>query len=306
MTADRSCEGRVALVTGASQGGTGTAIAIRLAAEGARVAITARTVEGLEETRGRIEAIGGRCLVLPADLSEPGGGRAELVPRTEDAFGPVDILVNNAAANGYRPFEETTDRGLERCLQVNLWAPWELMKAVLPGMRARGRGWIVNLTSFSAELPPGPPFPTNKPATGGFQYGASKAALNRLTVSAASECWGQGIAVNALSPQAAIATPSLVAAGWIDEAMFEPLDTMAEAALALCTGDPAVLTGRIAYSLQLLSELNRPVRDLTGGCLVAGWQPDDLPAVVARQEAKLAGQGWNDAYSFGRSHSPRS
>lgn len=303
--AGRSCEGKVALVTGASQGGTGTAIAIRLAAEGAKVAITARSVEGLEQTRQRIEDIGGECLVLPADLSTPDGGRAELVPRTEAELGPIDILVNNAAMNGYYPFDQTTPANLERCLQVNLWAPWELMCQVVPGMRERGRGWILNLTTFSAELPPGPPFPSNKPAKGGFQYGASKAALNRLTVTAASECEGQGIAVNALAPQAAIATPQLVAAGWIDDTMFEPLDTMAEAALALCTADPNVLTGRIAFSLQLLLELRRPVYDLHGENLVDGWQPDDLPPVIARQEEKLAKQGWPDAYSFNRVHSPR-
>ena len=301
----RSCDGQVALVTGASRGGTGTAIAVRLAAEGAKVAITARTVAGLEETRRRIEAIGGECLVLPADLADPNGGRSELVARTDAEFGPVDILVNNAAVNGYFRFEETTARALEQCLQVNLWAPWELMAAVVPGMRDRGRGWILNLTSFAAELPPGPPFPTNRPAKAGFQYGASKAALNRLTVTAASECEGQGIAVNALTPQAAIATPSLVEAGWIDETMFEPLETVAEASLALCSGDPARLTGRIAYSLQLLTELKRPVFDLHGDQLVDGWQPDDLPAIIARQEAKLATQQWPDAYSFGRMNSPR-
>jgi NAD(P)-dependent dehydrogenase (short-subunit alcohol dehydrogenase family) len=299
------CEGRVALVTGASRGGTGTAIALRLAAEGAKVAITARTESGLEETRARIEAGGGECLVLPADLSRPDGGRAELVARTVEAFGPIDILVNNAAAGGYAPFEEVTPRHLERCLQVNLWAPWELMTAVLPGMRERGAGWIVNLTTFSAELPPGPPFPNNRPAKGGFAYGATKAALNRLTVSAASECEGQGIAVNALSPQAAILTPDLIAGGWIDQAMFEPLETMGEAALALCTADPAVLTGRIAFSLQLLQELRRPVRDLAGDELVDGWQPDDLAPVIAGQEANLAEKGWPDPYTFGRVHSPR-
>lgn len=303
--AARTCEGLVALVTGASQGGTGTAIAVRLAAEGAKVAITARTVDGLEETRRRIEEAGGTCLVLPADLADPGGGRTDLVRKTEAEFGLVDILVNNAAVNGYHPFDEARPEDLERCLQVNLWAPWELMKDVVPGMRARGRGWILNLTSFAAELPPGPPFPNNKPATGGFQYGASKAALNRLTVAAASECLKDGIAVNGLTPQAAIATPSLVAAGWIDETMYEPLETMAEAALALCSSVPDVLTGRIAFSLQLLLELRRPVRDLQGEQLLKDWQPDDLPAVIARQEAKLATQGWPDAYSFGRVHSPR-
>ncbi len=300
-----TCDGRVALVTGASKGGPGTAIAVRLAAEGARVVITARDEAGLEVTRARIAAAGGECLVLPADLSDPGGARTELVARTEAAFGPVDILVNNAAAGGYAPFDEVPARHLERCLQVNLWAPWELMTAVVGGMRERGSGWILNLTSFSAELPPGPPFPSNKPSKAGFAYGASKAALNRLTVAAASECEGQGVAVNALAPQAAIATPQLVAAGWIDETMFEPLEATAEAALALCTGDPEVLTGRIAFSLQLLQELGRPVRDLAGDALVAGWQPADLPAIIAAQEANLAERGWPDAFDFGRGHSPR-
>ena len=192
------CKGQVALVTGASKGGTGTAIALRLAAEGAKVAVTARTLKGLEETQRRIETIGGQAYVIPCDLSNPGGGRAGLVERVESELGPIDILVNNAAVNGYEPFDATTPDALERCLQVNLWAPWELMRGVVTGMRARGRGWILNLTSFAAELPPGPPFPTNKPAKAGFQYGASKAALNRLTIAAASECEGQGIAVNAL------------------------------------------------------------------------------------------------------------
>jgi NAD(P)-dependent dehydrogenase (short-subunit alcohol dehydrogenase family) len=136
-------------------------------------------------------------------------------------------------------------------------------------------------------------------------YGAAKAALNRLTVAVASECESQGIAVNALTPQAAIATPALVAGGWIEDRMFEPLETMAEAALALCTADPDVLTGRIAFSLQFLLEQRRPVRDLAGDRLVEGWQPDDLPAVIARQGAALAEAGWFDAYDFGRVHSPR-
>ena len=303
--AEQVCDGKVALVTGASKGGTGTAIAIRLAAEGARVAITARTVEGLLETQRRIVAMGGEALVHPCDLSDPNGGRAELIDQVEKQLGPIDILVNNAAVNGYRPFEKTRTDELEHCLQVNLWAPWELMKGIVSGMRARGRGWILNLTSFAGELPPGPPFPTNKPAKEGFQYGASKAALNRLTVSAASECESDGIAVNALSPQAAVATPSLVAAGWIDETMFEPLETMAEAALTLCSENPVVMTGRIAYSLQLLHELRRPVRDLQGVHLVEGWQPGDLPAVIARQEEVLAGWGWPNAYSFDRGHRSR-
>ncbi len=298
------CEGRIALVTGASQGGTGTAVAVRLAAEGADVAITARTVGGLEETASRIEALGRRVLVLPCDLSDPDGGRASLVGRTEAELGPLDILVNNAAAGGFKPFEDWTEPAIDDLLQVNLYAPWQLMRDAVAGMRARGRGWIVNLTTFCAELPPGPPFPTNKPAKAGAGYGATKAALNRLTIEVASECEGQGIAVNALTPQAAIATPQLVAGGWIADGFYEPLDTMAEAALALCTADPAVLTGRIAYSLQLLVELGRPVYDVEGGALVEGWQPADLTPVIARQGAMLTDVGWPDPFRFGRVHSP--
>jgi NAD(P)-dependent dehydrogenase (short-subunit alcohol dehydrogenase family) len=297
---DRSCEGQVALVTGASAGGTGTAIAIRLAAEGAKVAITARTVEGLERTRERIEAIGGECLVLPADISDPAGGRRELVSRTEARLGPVDILVNDAHASNLKPFEESTADELAYSLQVNFIGPWELMKAVVPGMRERRRGWILNLTTLAAELPSGPPFPDF--ASSFFQYGSSKAALNKLTVTAAGACEGQGIAVNALSPVLFIATPRLLAAPTLPGAhqpLFEPLEAMAEAALTLCSGDPDVLTGRIAYSLQLLAELRRPVRDLHGEHLVEGWQPDDLPAMVARQVESLAERGWLNPYGLG-------
>jgi len=290
---DRTCEGQVALVTGASQGGTGTAVAIRLAAAGAKVAITARNEEGLEQTKRRIEAIGGKCIVLPADLAHPNGGRNELVPRTESEFGPVDILVNDAFVSASESFDETTSEVLERSLQVNFLGPWELMKAVVPGMRERRRGWILNLTTRTAELQPGPPFPAFPKSF--FAYGAAKAALNRLTNSAASVCEGQGIAVNALAPVAIIATPSNMANARIagqSDTLYEPLETMAEAALALCSGDPAKLTGRIAYSLKLLVELRRPVFDLSGELLVEGWQPDDLPAVIARREEDLAKHGW--------------
>src|SRR5207249_1031983 len=109
-------------------------------AEGARVAITARSVAGLEETRQRIEAIGGECLVFPVDLADPSGGRKELVARVEAELGPIDILVNNAAANGYVPFDQARPKDVDICFQVNLWAPWELMSAVVGGMRTRGRG----------------------------------------------------------------------------------------------------------------------------------------------------------------------
>src|SRR5690606_260 len=97
-----------------------------------------------------IEALGRRCVVLPADMGDPDGGRAELVARTESELGPIDILVNSAAVGGYKPFDQWTPAELERMQQVNVWGPWLLMQQVVPGMRERGRGAIVNLTSFAA------------------------------------------------------------------------------------------------------------------------------------------------------------
>jgi len=294
-----ACGGRVAIVTGASKGGTGTAIALRLAAEGASVALVARDEQGLDTTAERIRVAGGPpTLVLPVDLSDPNGGRDELVGTVEAGLGPVDILVNNAAVNGYRPFDEWTPRRLEVTQQVNVWAPWRLMADVAPSMRARGSGWIVNITSFAAALPPGPPFPSTLVATQGSGYGVSKAALNRLTASVAAELHASGVVVNALAPQSAIATPHLLAEGTLPAERFEPLETMAEAVLALCTCE-ASLTGRVLRSLELLVELDRPVMDLQGVRPVDGWQPVDLPQVIERQSQQLTERGWPHPFGSG-------
>ncbi len=289
------CEGRVALVTGASQGGTGTALAIRLAAEGARVAITARSAEGLERTRKRIEEVGAAPLVIECDLADPDGGRDALVARIEAAFGPLDILVNNAAIGSYQPFDTFSAADLECSQQINVWAPWVLCQQAIPGMRERHQGWVLNMTTSVAALPPGPPFANSGPSKTGTLYGGSKAMLNRFSVGLASEVEGQGIGVNTLTPQAAILTPALEPAlekGAIHKDLFEPLETMVEAALALCAASPDLLHARIGYSLDLLLELDRPVRSLDGRTLLEGWQPADLPERLRRQrESLVEGKG---------------
>ncbi|HEX4862864.1 MAG TPA: SDR family NAD(P)-dependent oxidoreductase [Acidimicrobiales bacterium] len=307
----RILEGKVALVTGASQGGTGRSVAIRFAAEGARVAVTARDRNGLEETLAAIESVGSTGIVLPADLGDPNGSRTFLVDATQEALGPIDILVNNAMAADFKPIEDWTLEQLDIVQQVNVWAPWLLSGQVLPGMRDRGRGWILNLTSSAAELPPGPPYGLLAKAGYGT-YGVTKAAINRLTLIAAAENEGRGVAVNALTPQAAIATPVIIESGAVAALagdgdpswMFEPVDTMAEAALALCSGDPDVLTGRIAYSLQLLVELGRPVYDLRGTKLVDGFQPHDLPNQIRRQYEFHLTSGGPDMLALNRPSTP--
>jgi citronellol/citronellal dehydrogenase len=276
---ERLCEGRVALVTGASRG-IGKALAMRLAAEGADVAVVARSLDAtklgssLRETATSVEALGGRVVAIEADLADRAFNASALMDQIEGQLGPVDILVNNAAAGGYRPFADWTPQTLRDVQQVNVWAPWELCRRCVPGMRAQGSGWILNLSSVAAVLPSAGA--TGMVAVGGSLYGGTKAMLNRFTTSLAAELHGSGVRANTLAPQAATATESVVVSierGHIRARDTEPLETMIEAALALVTGE---LSGRVAYSLELLNELRRPVRDLHGETLVDGWQPGDF------------------------------
>ena len=307
----RSLEGMVALVTGASEGGTGRSTAVRFAAEGAKVAITAPNEDGLLETLAMIEDVGSTGLVMPADFGDRDGVWRTLIERTEAQLGPIDVLVNNAVTALMQPVEMWTLEELELTQQINVWVPWMLMTQVLPGMRERGRGWILNLTSSAGELPPGPPY--GAIAKMGYAgYGANKAAINRLTTAAAAETEDEPIAVNALSPQITIGTPSVMAGRVMEEILgtddvsytLEPPAAMAEAALALCTGDPMVLTGRIAFSLQLLLELERPVYDIRGEELMPGVQPADLPEKLRRQFAFQREYGGPDVTTFNRPSTP--
>jgi NAD(P)-dependent dehydrogenase (short-subunit alcohol dehydrogenase family) len=279
------CAGMVALVTGGSRG-IGKAIALRLAAEGAAVCVTGRSGDpgshelpgSLRETVDEIVASGGMATAFAADLSDPAFDRSRIVAHVEHEFGAgIDILVNNAAAPrtfGVGFLDMTRELFMES-VEVNAWAAWELGALVAKGMRERQRGWILNISSRAAGPKVGPPYPSTQVGAQ-VLYGATKAMLDRITTGAAMELYDAGVAVNALAPEAAVMTENAATLISVPESSIEPVEAFTEAAIALVTGDPRELTGRVAYSLSLLDELKRPVRTLDGDALVPGWQPGEI------------------------------
>jgi NAD(P)-dependent dehydrogenase (short-subunit alcohol dehydrogenase family) len=266
--------GRRALVTGGSRG-IGAGVAERLAAEGADVALVARTLEAhdhldgsLRETAHRLRCHGGEVEIIVADLSDP-TDRARVVPEAVDGLGgPIDVLVNNAAAAIY---DSPVDISLKRrriLFEVNVHAPLDLAQAVIPAMRSAGAGWIVNVSSGAARSWAGPPFALGAPGPAITAYGASKAALNRISNGLAAELHGSGIRVNTIEPRAAVRTEGADAlvGSTLHPDQFESLPAMVEAVITLCDCEPDT-TGRTFISLDLLAEQGIQVRGLDGGQL---------------------------------------
>lgn len=278
MSAGRPLEGRIALVTGASRG-IGAAIAKRFACEGALVAVAARSLDSpaqgtlpgtLRKTVADIEAAGGKAMPFQVDLTSP-ESRADLVDRVIADLGPVDVLVNNAATSTFIPFTDISEKRLRLITTINYFAPFDLCQRVIPAMRERGGGWVLNITSLSGDIPTTPP-PDPIYHLQGTAYGGSKAALNRLSEGLASEYYADSIVVNALAPVKAVLTEgvraTLTADAIAGEGILEPIEAMAEAALVLCTSDRDGLNGAVHKSLTLLEQIGRPVRTLDGRTLL--------------------------------------
>jgi citronellol/citronellal dehydrogenase len=261
---DQECAGMVALVTGASRG-LGATIAERLAAAGARVAVAARTLDpdpkydgSVSETVGRIVAAGGEAIGVRCDISSSDDRKA-MVAETVERLGPIDILVNNAAVTFFLPFDTFPEKRYNLMFEVQVRAPFELAQMVLPSMRERKRGWILNITSRAGTHPQGPPYESVYDS-GFVVYGMVKAALDKFTTGLAPEVIRDGIAVNSLAPWDNVATPGAGAHALVDGFRLEGPEWMAEAALMLCSGDPSKLTGRVAYSQPFLAEMQRRPR----------------------------------------------
>lgn len=176
---------RTALVTGAGRG-IGQAVAVRLATEGYRVALTARSTDQLEETARLCR---GETLVLPADMLDPAAPDA-VVSEVERAWGPVAVLVANAGAGDSAPVARITDEMWQRQIDLNLTAPFRCLRRVVPSMVDEGWGRVVVLASIAAKR--GDPYIA--------AYTAAKHGVLGLVRSAAAELARTGVTVNAVCP----------------------------------------------------------------------------------------------------------
>ena len=189
MSITISLQGKVALVTGGGRG-IGKAIARRMAEAGASVVIASRKLENLEATASELADLPGRVVPIRCHV-----GRKEelegLIRATEEALGPVDVLVNNSATNiGQGPALDVTDEMLDKIVEINIKSALRLVRLTVPRMIERGGGSIINVASVAGLMP----------QPGGLLYSFSKAGLIMLTRSWAREFGPHSVRVNAIAP----------------------------------------------------------------------------------------------------------
>lgn len=267
---DGNLAGRVAVVTGASRG-IGSAIARRLAMEGAKVIASARTVEPADHplpgtithTVEQIRSAGGDAHAIRCDLALP-EDRERLIKESTEYYGPVDILVNNAAVTYFIPVTEFPEKRYRLMMEVQVRAPFELSAMVVPGMVSAGRGHIIYISSGAAIHPEKPYTPATR--GGGTVYGMAKAAMERFSTGMAAELSDQNIAVNAISP-GLVATPGTELHGLINEnnkAMQSPIEAIAEAVRFIASSEPHDITGRVDQIRPFMKEFALDPVELIG------------------------------------------
>ncbi|MBN2167653.1 MAG: glucose 1-dehydrogenase [Actinobacteria bacterium] len=181
--------GRVAVVTGGSRG-IGEAIATALSEFGAKLVLVSRKIEGLEDVRQKIEAAGGEAVCVPVNMGNEESSD-QVVKETLDAYGTLDILVNNAATNPiFGPMMDVDVRAWDKIMSVNLKGCFLLAKAAGEVMLEKGRGSIINMSTISAR----------RPLQGLGAYSVSKAGIDMVTKSLAQEWTGSGVRVNGIAP----------------------------------------------------------------------------------------------------------
>jgi NAD(P)-dependent dehydrogenase (short-subunit alcohol dehydrogenase family) len=210
----------------------------------------------LTRTVENIKTAGGEATAVAANISIEAECMA-LVEQARAVYGPIDILINNAALNYYIPILDYPTNRWIRSFSINVHAPFILSKAVLPDMVDGRGGAIVNISSGAAIGPGRGPY-EDQTVRGGTMYGATKAALERFTQGLAQELSQYGnISVSAVSPSRVVPTPGTIfhkLVTGMDDPRGEPPTFMARAALLLASEPPEKVNGRVTYSQQILKE----------------------------------------------------
>lgn len=256
--------GKVAIIGGASRG-IGRDMAVALAAEGAKIVVVARSeVEPdprlpgtIYQTVADVQAVGGEAIAVKADISDE-EQVAAMTARTLEAFGRIDILINNAAVLVPRGILDLPTRHIDLHNRINIKGPILCIRAVLPTMLQQQQGWVINVSSRAAVFPGPGPY-KDVPSTRAFMYAATKAAVERLTQGLAVEYQAQGISFNVLSPMGRIRTPGnvfgMTKPGETPEP-FEEAIAMGKGAVFICTQDPHTFTGNILFDEDVVRRYN--------------------------------------------------
>jgi 3-oxoacyl-[acyl-carrier protein] reductase len=232
MSGTPSLDGRTALVTGGGRG-IGAAIARRLAALGASVAICGRTFSQLSRTATEIKQAGGSALAVECDVTDLTAVE-RLAKTVLNEFHHLDILVNNAGVGTWgAPLHQLDPREWDKIMDVNLKGVYHCIRAFAPGMVERGSGHIINISSLASK----------NPLPNGAAYAASKAALNGLSVSVAEELRGANVRVAVVCP-GSVNTEFSPHAGKDPSKLIQPED-VAHAVAALVTQAPTSFISEI-------------------------------------------------------------
>jgi NAD(P)-dependent dehydrogenase (short-subunit alcohol dehydrogenase family) len=255
--------GKVAIITGASRG-LGQYCAVGYAREGARVVIAARTEQEKDpqlpgtifETAKLVEQAGGEALPLVCNVADHESVE-KMTQTVLQKWGQIDVLMTNAAVQPPGGISTIQVRHWELEFKVNVHGPFYCIRAALPAMLARKSGSIINISSVAAR--------------GGSHYGATKRAVEAMSIGLAQELRDHGIAVNALKPVGAIETPGLLydrSAGRVRPAIprggraLPPPDSYVEAAILLALQTPQSFTGQVHNDAEIIARLaDEPTRE---------------------------------------------
>ena len=242
--------GRVAIITGSSRG-VGKAVALALAKAGCDICVAAKSTEpkpglpgSIIETKDEIEAMGRRAIAVKTNVREE-SEIANMVDKTVEAFGRVDIMINNAGALWWKNLEDTPAKRFDLVVDVNARASFLTALHCLPHMKKNGWGHIINMSPpIGLEMVPGK-----------VAYCISKFGMTLVAHGLAEEVRADGIACNALWPATVIESQATINFGLGDRSQWRKADILADAVLAVVGHDPKSLTGQALIDEEILSQV---------------------------------------------------